>query len=210
MRFKAIVILIVTVLLSLNIHAYDPAQDINQSMGLIKNFAGSKDAIDNNISKPITSPTPMKNLEGSLQFDAQIQCPANTKAITISFVPENTMKGWNVIIKQDSDMNGSYDHTLTFKISGACAKGFIQGNYGQQALSYFKFISNNGKIDYTQAQDTSEVGSCVCAQQPDCGNIPPYDILGGAVMGVLMQDGKFIYGKSEWDLMTMTFNIYGQ
>lgn len=182
---------------------------------------GSKDGVNNRLGQPLMSNTKMTTLDGTKSFDAQMQCPASSKSIGITFIPSGG-NDYRLIIKQDTNLDGTYDYTydsnsLARTVSGVCTNGALMCNPAGSWSDCKSFVwdTNNKQVYLRQVTTgSSELGACYCSNS-SCGvsTLAPqiYENIGGGISAAIMKSNPlFILSKSEWSFADMTYYLYGQ
>ncbi len=182
---------------------------------------GSKDGVNNRLGQPLMSNTKMTTLDGTKSFDAQMQCPASSKSIGITFIPSGG-NDYRLIIKQDTNLDGTYDYTydsnsLGRTVSGVCTNGTLMCNPAGSWSDCKSYVwdTNNKQVFLRQVTTgSSELGACYCSNS-SCGvsTLAPqiYENIGGGISAAIMKSNSlFILSKSEWSFADMTYYLYGQ
>lgn len=182
---------------------------------------GSKDGVNNRLGQPLMSNTKMTTLDGTKSFDAQMQCPASSKSIGITFIPSGG-NDYRLIIKQDTNLDGTYDYTydsnsLGRTVSGVCTNGTLMCNPAGSWSDCKSYVwdTNNKQVYLRQVTTgSSELGACYCSNS-SCGvsTLAPqiYENIGGGISAAIMKSNSlFILSKSEWSFADMTYYLYGQ
>lgn len=180
---------------------------------------GSEEGIREQISNPLTSDNAlMHTLDGSTVFNAGLTCPSSHTFLSVSIQIRPTGDLSPVLVHQDTDMDGSSDHSyaVPFPVSGVCANGVISCNAGtwNNCRHYLWRAGSDFRV-FLQDEDMTELGGCYCIND-DCGNNFAWlnretilKDLGGGVSGALLeQDPKFAITDAETDSTRITY--YGQ
>ena len=146
------------------------AQD---AAGSVYEYLGTGAAINQNAAQPITSSkTPMKTIDQSQSFSAQLSCPSTSKFVDILVQPGSTGDLEMVMVMQDTNLDGQmdYQYNMPFPISGICGNGVIQCDAGTwKNCKYWKWVADNqGKLSIQQT-DLTKMGGCYCINN-SCGN----------------------------------------
>lgn len=189
----------------------------NNALGVF----GSKDGINNSFAKPLMSKEKMTTVDGTKSFDAQIQCPASSKSIGITFIPSGG-NDYRLIIKQDTNLDGTYDYvydtsSIGRSVSGVCTNGVLMctpaGSWND--CKSYVWDTNNKQIFLRQVTTGShELGACYCSNS-SCGvstlATQIYENIGGGISAAIMKSNPlFILSKSEWSFGDMTYYLFGQ
>ena len=141
--------------------------------GSVYEYLGTGAAISQNAAQPITSAkTPMKTIDQSQSFSAQLSCPSTAKFVDILVQPGSTGDLAMVMITQDTNLDGQmdYQYNMPFPVSGICGNGVIQCDGGTwRNCKYWKWVTDNqGKLNIQQT-DLTKMGGCYCINN-SCGN----------------------------------------
>jgi hypothetical protein len=175
------------------------AQD---AAGSVYEYLGSGAAIKQNAAEPITSSTtPMKTIDQSQSFSAQLSCPSTAKFVNILVQPGSTGDLARVMVMQDTNLDGQmdYQYNMPFPISGICGNGVIQCDLGTwNNCQYWKWVANTeGQLNIQQT-DITKMGGCYCVNN-SCGNNIAWvslplilkDLGAGATGAIMSQNPKY-------------------
>jgi hypothetical protein len=182
---------------------------------------GSKDGVNNRLSQPLMSNTQMTTVSGTKSFDTQIQCPASSKSVGITFLP-STGNDYRLMIKQDTDLNGAFDYTydtsiLGRTVSGVCTNGVLMcnpsGSWTDCKPYVWDAVSNKISLRAV-ATNSSELGACYCSNSScNVTTLAPqiYENIGGGISAAIMHSNPlFLLSKSSWSFEEMTYYLFGQ
>lgn len=189
------------------------------AVGAVRDKLGDKPGIKSHAANPLMrSDTPMKTIDGSKSFDAQMLCPSSNKFLQVFAQPSATGDLGHVIISQDLNMDNTFDYTYTipFAVSGICANGVISCNAGTWSnCTYFKWAADStGKASLNPARLT-DLGGCYCINR-SCGSslvwnnlaVVLKDLGGGVAGAVQAVDPK--YAISNVRVQDTIVSYYGQ
>ena len=147
--------------------------EAQNAAGSVYEHLGTSEAINQNAAQPITSSkTPMKTVDQSQSFSAQLSCPSSSKFVDILAQPGSTGDLQTVVVMQDTNLDGKmdYQYVMPFPISGVCGNGVIQCDVGTwHNCKYWKWVADNqGKLNIQQT-DLTKMGGCYCINN-SCGN----------------------------------------
>ena len=115
--------------------------------GSVYEYLGTGAAISQNAAQPITSAkTPMKTIDQSQSFSAQLSCPSTAEFVDILVQPGSTGDLAMVMITQDTNLDGQmdYQYNMPFPVSGICGNGVIQCDGGTwRNCKYWKWVTDN-------------------------------------------------------------------
>lgn len=219
MRTITLSLMACTVLIAADPSAASRGSNIgNTALGIF----GSKDGVNNRLAQPLMSKTQMTTVDGTKSFDAQIQCPASSKSVGIAFIPAGG-NDYRLIIKQDTNLDGTYDYTYDTNsvgrtVSGVCTNGVLMCNPAGSWTDCKPYVwdatsNKQVKLRGVTAQST-ELGACYCSNA-SCGvsSLAPqiYENIGGGISAAIMKSNPlFLQSKSEWSFAEMTYFLYGQ
>lgn len=185
----------------------------------VRDKLGTKPGIKSNAANPLMrSDTPMKTIDSSKPFDAQMLCPSSNKFLQVFAQPAATGDLGQVIVTQDLDMDNTFDYTYTipFAVSGVCANGVIACNAGTWTnCTYYKWtVDSTAKVVLQPAQLT-DLGGCYCINSA-CGSslvwnnlaVVLKDLGGGVAGAVQAVDPK--YTISDVKVQDTIVSYYGQ
>jgi hypothetical protein len=154
---------------------------------------------------------------GGTSFIASVSCPATDSFMEVSILPASSGDLSTVVVRQDTDMNGSYDYSygVPFLVSGVCANGLISCTAGTWSnCSYYKWTAASGKVSVAPAQQT-ELGGCFCINN-SCGTglvannlVSILQALGGGAVAAV-QGTNPQYAVSKVEIQDLTAVYYGQ
>jgi hypothetical protein len=147
--------------------------EAQNAAGSVYEYLGTGEAINQNAAQPLTSSkTPMKTIDQSQSFSAQLSCPSSSKFVDILVQPGSTGDLEMVMVMQDTNLDGEmdYQYNMPFPISGICGNGVIQCDVGTwHNCKYWKWVADNqGKVSIQQT-DLTKMGGCYCINN-SCGN----------------------------------------
>jgi hypothetical protein len=147
--------------------------EAQNAAGSVYEYLGTGEAINQNAAQPLTSSkTPMKTIDQSQSFSAQLSCPSSSKFVDILVQPGSTGDLEMVMVMQDINLDGEmdYQYNMPFPISGICGNGVIQCDVGTwHNCKYWKWVADNqGKVSIQQT-DLTKMGGCYCINN-SCGN----------------------------------------
>jgi len=190
-----------------------------ESGNLAHSRFSSKESINKNMFQPILGEgIKMSTIDGSREFDTRHSCPSSKSALAITFLPSSGGE-YRLLIKQDSDFDGTYDYvydtnTIGGAISGVCTNGIVSCASGSwSGCKTYYWDTNNLKIALVSASDKSKAGVCSCTNS-SCNQTfgsHIYDPIGGGVMATIMSaNPKIILGKTTFSQADRTYYIYAQ
>lgn len=142
------------------------------SSDLLDKF-GDKDGIRKNIIVPMTGDaTQMTTLDGSVSFDGQLICPSSDQFLRVFAQPSVTGDLVFVKISQDTNLDGSFDHSFTLprRVSGVCANGFISCDAASwNNCVHYEWNVNAGTKIEINSTILSALGGCYCINN-SCGS----------------------------------------
>lgn len=155
---------------------------------------GSKDGVKQNIVNPMLSGnTPMRTIDGSESFNAQISCPSSKEFLHVFIQPSSTGDLSTVIVRQDTNFDGSYDYSfgVPVLVSGVCANGIISCTAGKwTGCKFYKWMANGSRVGLLESS-LEKLGGCFCINN-SCGynlvlrNLPiVLKTLGGGIVGAI-------------------------
>jgi len=147
--------------------------EAQNAAGSVYEYLGTGEAINQNAAQPLTSSkTPMKTIDQSKSFSAQLSCPSSSKFVDILVQPGSTGDLEMVMVLQDTNLGGEmdYQYNMPFPVSGICGNGVIQCDVGTwKNCKYWKWVADNqGKVSIQQT-DLTKMGGCYCINN-SCGN----------------------------------------
>ncbi len=177
---------------------------------------GNRDVSNRNISQPMTSPTNlMQTVDGSQSFQANLTAPASAKFLELFIQPAGTGDLQQVIISQDLNTDGAFDHvySLSRPVSGVCGNGYISCDPATwNNCQYFKWSAGpDGRIADLSASIT-DLGGCYCINQ-SCGSnlvwsnssVILQDLGGGVVNAIHNGNTEFTITNVNYDLTTIDY-----
>lgn len=180
---------------------------------------GTKEAINKNVSAPMTSSAAsMQTLDDSKSFSATSNIPSSHQFLQIMIQPVASGDLGTVIVAQDLNTDGSFDHTFTLgvPVSGVCANGFISCTPGtwNNCQPYKWQSDDSGKLSFTGVAVT-QLGGCYCINS-SCGSslawtnssIVLTGLGGGAVGAIHAKDASVMISSVSTDITTISY--YGQ
>ena len=192
----------------------------NTSAGLVQGRFGDAKALNQNLNAPMTDrSTQMTTLDGSKSFGAALGIPSSNKFLEIVIQPSSTGDLSNVIVAQDLNADGNFDHTfnLGMPVSGACSNGFISCSPGtwNNCLSYQWVSDSAGNLSVQPVESMTRLAGCFCINS-SCGSnlawtnssIVLQALGGGAVASIRVQDATTTITDVATDPVMITY--YGQ
>lgn len=180
---------------------------------------GDAGALRDRVAAPLTSSaTPMRTLDGSTPFSAQMLCPSSAAFLTVLVQPGATGDLQAVTVYQDRDMDGRADHTFTVPgaVSGICGNGVITCTPGTWSGCGFHrwTVDGEGRVGL-QATGMSGLGGCYCINS-SCGatlawtNLPVLlrDLGGGIAGAIQAASPRFTVTGARVDGTSIVY--YGQ
>lgn len=170
---------------------------------------GTKEGINTRMFIPLMSDTPMTTYDGSTSFNARLVCSGTAKIMEIFVQPSASGDLTNVIITQDTDLNGSMDYTyaVPFAISGVCSNGVISCSPGTWTnCQGYRWVSDGaGRVSLAVTSFTN-LGGCYCINS-SCGsdlvwrNLPIvlHSLGGGAVGGIQSANARMAISDVQID-----------
>lgn len=194
--------------------------DANSAGAAVQSRYGSPDALNKNLNIPMTnSSTQMTTVDGSKSFGAALGIPSSNKFLEIMIQPSATGDLTNVIVAQDLDANGVFDHTFNIgmPVSGVCSNGFISCSPGtwNSCLAYKWASDVSGNLSVVPADSITRLAGCSCINS-SCGSNLAWSnsgiilqaLGGGAVASIRVQDATTTITDVATDPVTITY--YGQ
>jgi len=153
------------------VSAVDPTTQASGINSSIKTYAGSKQSLNANLLKPLTSPAQMTAFDGNT-FDVEMGCEGEKKALEMTIMPGASGDINPLIIAQDTTDDGTLNEimTLPFEVSGICANGVMScasGNW--TGCSSYQWGTNAIGALELNAVGIKELGGCYCINN-HCGN----------------------------------------
>jgi len=137
----------------------------------VKGKFADGDAVARNLQTPLTSGTPMTNMDGTRTFTAQIGCSAEQEFLSVGVSPTATNDA-NILIQMDQDLDGTYEvnHTL-YDVSGVCKNGYIRCDPGTWSNCNHYSLTATPAITTTHLTDEDDIQllfGCYCIND-SCG-----------------------------------------
>lgn len=178
---------------------------------------GDAGALRDRVAAPLTSSeTPMRTLDGSTPFNAQMLCPSSAVFLTVLVQPGATGDLQTVTVYQDRDMDGQADHAFTVPgaVSGICGNGVITCTPGTwSGCSFHRWaVGAEGRVGL-EATGMSALGGCYCINS-SCGsdlawtNLPVLlrDLGGGVAGAVQAANPKFTITGARIDGASIAYH----
>lgn len=130
----------------------------------IREYAGDKTSINDNLAKPLTTDAPMTTFEGR-QFNATMTCKSSKKFLELLSQPTSTGDLRLVSLTQDTNLDGTTDasYSLPQLISGVCANGIISCDPGTyNGCQAYKWAAAADATLSLNTADMTEMGGCYC------------------------------------------------
>ena len=185
----------------------------------VQGLFGKKENLNKNLSVPMTdSTTPMKTIDGSTSFAANLTSPSSASFLKVMMQPSGSGDLQLVRISQDTNMDGSIDtlYTVPRVVSGVCANGYYSCTAGTWSnCQPYKWVSDaSGHVSDTGAAVT-ELGGCYCINS-SCGSqlvwnnsaLVLKDLGGGAVSAI--QRANIGFTVTNVSLTPVTIDYYGR
>ena len=185
----------------------------------VQGLFGKKENLNKNLSVPMTdSTTPMKTIDGSTSFAANLTSPSSASFLKVLMQPSGSGDLQLVRISQDINMDGTVDtlYTVPRVVSGVCANGYYSCTAGTWSnCQPYKWVSDGtGRVSDTTAAVT-ELGGCYCINS-SCGSqlvwnnsaLVLKDIGGGAVSAI--QRANIGFTVTNVALTAVTIDYYGR
>ena len=124
----------------------------------VQGLFGKKENLNKNLSVPMTdSTTPMKTIDGSTSFAANLTSPSSASFLKVMMQPSGSGDLQLVRISQDINMDGTIDtlNTVPRVISGVCANGYYSCTAGTWSnCQPYKWVSDaSGHVSDTGAAE---------------------------------------------------------
>lgn len=169
-------------------------------------------------TNPLLGNTLMTTLDGSQNFTSRLSCPASTEFLNLLAVPSATGDLFQVIIGQDTDLDGTGDasYQVPFGVSGICGNGIISCDPGTwNNCRYYRWTAgSDGRAGLQNATPTA-LGGCFCINA-SCGNNLAFSnlgsvltTLGGGVVGALQKSNPN-YAISDVRIDGSAITYFGQ
>lgn len=203
-------------------HAADGKAEGQSSGNTVLQHFGSKSTLNSNLSVPMTNAsTDMKTIDGKTSFSAALGSPSTNQFLQVLIQPSGSGDLSKVIVAQDLDSDGSFDHTLDLgalgvPVSGICANGFISCQPGTWlGCQPYTWVSDSAGVLAVNPTEFSQLGGCYCINS-SCGSSLVWsnsalvlkDLGGGAVAAIHAQDATVAITSVKTDVVTITY--YGQ
>lgn len=171
----------------------DRAKDLIETLG--PKFQ-DKAAVEANLTNPLTGGSSFSTLDGTKSFNQRLACPSSAHFLEVFFGIGSGGNLAPIIVQQDSNFDGSYDHnfTMPLPVSGICANGVIscEGGSWNGCRHFLWSGANDGRIGITEG-NLADMAGCYCVND-SCGSGLGFgnrntilDDLGGGIAGALMQ-----------------------
>lgn len=185
----------------------------------VQGLFGKKENLNTNLSVPMTdSTTPMKTIDGSTSFAANLTSPSSASFLKVLMQPSGSGDLQLVRISQDLNMDGVIDtiYTVPRVVSGLCANGYYSCTAGTWSNCHpYKWVSDaSGHVSDTGAAVT-ELGGCYCINS-SCGSQLVWNNsalilkdLGGGVVSAI-QRANIGFTVTNVSLTPVTIDYYGR
>lgn len=176
---------------------------------------GSKNKVNANISQPMSdSSNQMTTVDGSKSFQATLNAPSSNKFLQVFIQPSGTGDLQQVMISEDRNSDGNIDavYSMSRKVSGVCANGFISCTPGTWSnCSYYLWEDQASGIREKVATAT-DLGGCYCINI-SCGSnlvwqnsgIVLKDLAGGMVGALQRNNPALSISSVSNDPVTITY-----
>jgi hypothetical protein len=154
----------------------------------------SSPALLQNYVTPGLAGQPISTLDQTKSFTAALACAKSARLLEILVQPSSTGDLGSVRIARDTDLDGSFDSSLTLPmpVSGICANGIVSCQPGTwKACTFFRWDVDAGHTLKLTQVDMPNVQSCYCINA-SCGTHLAWanmsqilGDLGGGVVGAL-------------------------
>ncbi len=161
----------------------------------IKGRFGDKAAIEKNLTGPLTGAGSFTTLNGVTSFNQTLSCPSSRNYVEIFYGIGAGGDLTPVSISQDSNFDGTYDHSVTFRepVSVVCANGIITCAPGTfNDCRHLLWDAANGRLGFVETE-LSDLAGCYCVNN-SCGNSLAFsnratilDDLAGGIAGALQR-----------------------
>ena len=193
------------------------AKGLGRSLGReMESKLGSKSKVKSRLFSPMLSATPMKTMDGSQSFSAQLLCPYKTRILTLTKLGGGDFRIVGTL-KLDSgtigiDIDG---------VSGVCANGFVRCDPGTWSnCRAYKWEFQGGTLIEKEYDDIklAELGGCYCTNVT-CGDLASdlsltsqiLSHLGGGIIGAVQEaNPRLVVSDTSYDALSQTLTWYGQ
>ena len=197
----------------------DPTSTAQSQATSLSSQIGTPEGVNARFSAPLTSSgTPMRTFDGTTAFDASMTCPSSSYFLEVFVQPGATGDLQTVIIKQDTNFDGTVDYTFTLprRVSGVCGNGFISCNAGTwNACTFWKWKADSNGVLSIEQTGLTGLGGCYCINS-SCGSSLVWNNisvilrdLGGGMAGAI-QEVKPNAAIAEAKIEGTTITFYGQ
>ncbi len=166
----------------------------------IRDRIGNSEAIEKNLTSPITGGASFSTFDGRQQFSQPVSCPSSQAYLELFYGIGSGGDLMPLTVKQDSDFNGQFDWapSLTGPVSGVCANGVISCRAGTfddcRALGW---QSSGGKLRLEETE-LRELAGCYCVNN-SCGSGLAFsnratildDLAGGMAGALMVEDARY-------------------
>lgn len=188
-----------------NIQGYNTGRESGQIAH--ENFA-NKSAVNSNVFVPAMSgTTQMRTLDGSKSFDGRMMCQSRQAAATITFLPAGS-GAYRLIIKQDTNFDGSLEYvydtsSIGSSLNGVCTGGVVAGN-----LKYVWVNSSSGIIlESLNSSNALILGSCYSSSSGSDAYITIGSGIAKAINVTQTDPLKKILTDGKFDVATYTYTM---
>lgn len=166
-----------------------------KSYDVIKDRFDNKEALERNLTSPLTSGTNFSTLDGSQSFQQRLSCPSSSNYLELFYGIGAGGDLTPVSIQQDTNFDGKYDWSVSFAnaVSGVCANGIIACRPGTfDECSYYRWSADASSRLGFQEAELSDLAGCYCVNNSCGGNLAfsnrttILDDLAGGMAGALM------------------------
>jgi hypothetical protein len=192
-----------------------PVDTARTSVDAVKGVWADEKALQQNMGVPLQSTTPMKTLNGTQSFAGSVSCQSSSALLEVFFGVGAAGDLSPVVVKQDSDFDGSLDRTYTLPVhvSGICTNGIISCDVGTwNNCKQYAWMSNaTGDLTLSPAT-LPDMTSCYCINN-SCGSnlalantaLALGDLGGGMINALSKADARYAVSQSNVSGTQITF-----
>lgn len=217
---KAVILSLVVILSAGDVFTQTAEEQASQVYDTTNQQYGSTGAVQNNAVAPVVSSgTPMKTVDGSGTFNAQITCPSSSKMVEIDILPGGTGDISSIIIQQDINYSNTFNYTYSpaMLVSGVCANGIISCDAAtwNHCKFYTWTAAADGRVSLNQETNITSLGGCYCINNSCGSNLTVLQranilqSLGGGVVSAI-QAVKPQQAISNASIQDLSITYYGQ
>lgn len=148
-----------------------PAEDARAIYDSVKGKFADGEAVSKNLQTPLTSGSPMTNMNGTKTFTAQIGCTSEQEFLSVGVSPTSTNDA-NILIQMDQDLDGTYEVNETlYDVSGVCRNGFVRCDPGTWSNCNHYSLTATPAITTTHLTEEDDIQllfGCYCIND-SCG-----------------------------------------